>query len=251
MPDILPLLLRLQPVLPKTTCRQLAHILVAILAMTGRITQKGISRWTDKGARYRTIQRFFHTNIDWLAVNWAFFQQFVYDKHGVYLFAGEETVISKAGKKTFGLDRFFSSLADKAIPAVACFSIALIPVGKRHASSLSNEQVVRTQEEKAQAKARQQQRKERTASTTAQRAHKEERAEQAQGTSQGEQEPEQSRQDPLPGTSAHPGPDPQSVPTRKEAALRVLHGLGRPLRQSSGLPDGAAGGSASDLQDAL
>jgi putative transposase len=161
MPAILPLLLKLQPVLPRTTCRQLAHIVVAVLTMTGRITQKGISRWTDKGASYRTIQRFFHTHIDWLAVNGCFFLNFVWDRKGVYLLAGDETVISKSGKHTFGLDRFFSSLAERAIPAVACVSIALIHVGKRQAYSLSNAQVVRTEAEKQQAKDRKQKRKDR------------------------------------------------------------------------------------------
>jgi putative transposase len=162
MSDILPLLLKLQPVLPKTTARQLAHIVVAILTMTGRITQKGISRWTDKGGSYRTIQRFFHTHIDWLAINWAFFQHFVFDRKSTYLLAGDETVISKSGKLTFGLDRFFSSLFERAIPGIACFSMALISVQKRHAYSLSNEQVVRTEEEKQQAKQRQQTRKARS-----------------------------------------------------------------------------------------
>jgi putative transposase len=160
MPDILPLLLKLQPVLPKTTCRQLAHIIVAMLTMTGRITQRGISRWTDKGGSYRTIQRFFQTQIDWLGVNGSFFLNFVWDRHGTYLLAGDETVVSKSGKHTFGLDRFFSSLAERAIPAVACFSMALIPVGKRQAYSLSNEQVVRTEAEKQQARDRKQKRKE-------------------------------------------------------------------------------------------
>jgi hypothetical protein len=120
---------------------------------------RGISRWTDKGGSYRTIQRFFHTHIDWLAVNWAFFQHFVWDRQGTYLLAGDETVISKSGKHTFGLDRFFSSLFDRAIPGIACFSLALIWVQKRHAYSLSNEQVVRTEEEKQQAKQRQHNRK--------------------------------------------------------------------------------------------
>lgn len=161
MPDILPLLLCLQPALSKTTCRQLTHIIVAMLSMTGRITQKGIARWTDKGASYRTIQRFFQTNIDWTAVQWAFFVRFVYDPQGVYLLAGDETVIRKSGKHTYGLDRFFCSLYDRAIPAIACFSIALIHVGKRQAFSLCNEQVLRTEEEKQQAKQRQQQQKER------------------------------------------------------------------------------------------
>ena len=64
MPTILPVLLTLSSVLPKTKCRQLHHILEAMLAMTGRITQRGIARWTDQGGSYRTVQRFFHTKPD-------------------------------------------------------------------------------------------------------------------------------------------------------------------------------------------
>ena len=161
MPDILPLLLCLQPVLSKTQARQLAHIVGAMLAMTGRITQLGISRWTDQGGSYRTIQRFFHTDMDWLLVQWAFFVRFAYDPTGVYVLAGDETVISKSGKHTFGVDRFFSSLAARAIPSIACFSIALLHVGKRQAYSLCNEQVVRTDAEKEQARQRKQQQKQR------------------------------------------------------------------------------------------
>jgi putative transposase len=159
MPAILPILLLLAPTLPKTSCRHLARIVVAILAMTGRITQLGISRWTDKGGSYRTIQRFFHTQIDWLAVKWRFFELFVYDPNGVYLLAGDETILTKEGKKTFGLDRFFCSLYDKAVPGLACFSMALVHVGKREAYSLCNEQVIRSEEEKQQTKARQHKRK--------------------------------------------------------------------------------------------
>jgi putative transposase len=154
MPDILPLLLCLQPVLSKTTCRQLARIVEAVLTMTGRVTQRGISRWIEQGGSYRTIQRFFATPIDWLLVNWCFFAHCVYDRAGVYLLVGDETVVSKAGKTTFGLDRFFSSLAGKAIPAVACFSVALVHVQRRQAYSLSNEQIIRTEAEKQHAKQR-------------------------------------------------------------------------------------------------
>ncbi len=169
LPDILPLLLPLQPVLTKTTCRQLARIVMAVLAMTGRVTQRGISRWTEPGGSYRTIQRFFQTPIDWLAVNWCFFTHFVWDRAGVYLLVGDETVVSKAGKKTFGLDRFFSALRDKAIPSVACFSLALVHVGRRHAYSLSNEPIVRSEAEKQQAQQRQAQRKQRLTNNAAKR----------------------------------------------------------------------------------
>ena len=159
MPDILPVLLLLSPALSRKSCRQLHHIVVAMLAMTGRITQRGISRWTDKGGSYRTVQRFFHTEIDWLAVKWRFFTLFAYDPNAIYLLAGDETVVTKSGKKTFGLDRFFSSLYDKAVPGLAFFSLALVHVGNRQAYSLSNEQVVRTEEEKQQARQRKQKQK--------------------------------------------------------------------------------------------
>lgn len=156
MLPILPLLLALTPDLSKTTCRQLSLIVEAMLAMTGRITQLGISRWTHKGASYRTVHRFFHTKIDWDALQWSFFQKFCYDPKAVYLLAGDESVITKAGKCTFGLDRLFSSLYGKAVPGIAGFSMALIHVGKRQAYPLSTEQVVRSEEEKQAAKTRKQ-----------------------------------------------------------------------------------------------
>jgi len=148
MPNILPLLLALSPALSPTTCRQLHRIVVALLAMTGRITQLGLSRWSDKGGSYRSIQRFFHTRIDWTEVQWLFFQLFVYDPDAVYLLAGDESPIGKAGKQTYGLDRFFSSVLDKVIAGLGFFSLALIDVKKRQAYSLSTEQILRTPEEK-------------------------------------------------------------------------------------------------------
>ena len=148
MPSILSLLLNLTPVLAKTPCRQLALIIQAMLAMTGRISQLGISRWTQTGGSHRTIHRFFQTPIDWPALSWRFFERFSLDLNGVYLLAGDETVISKSGKHTHGIDRFFASLFDKAIPSIACFSLALIDVNQRRAYSLSNEQILRSPEEK-------------------------------------------------------------------------------------------------------
>jgi putative transposase len=154
MPDILPTLLALSPALPTTTCRQLHRIVLAVLCMTGRITQLGISRWTDNGGSYRTIQRFFHTSLDWSEVQWRFFLLTVKYQNAVYLLAGDESPVSKAGKKTHGVDWFFSSIHDKVMRGLGFFSIALIDVAKRKAYSLSTEQIVRSAEEKEQAKKR-------------------------------------------------------------------------------------------------
>ena len=154
MPDILPILLTLSPILPKTSCRQLHRIVVAILAMTGRITQLGISRWTHKGGSYRTIQRFFHTTLDWSKIQWRFFERFVYRRDAVYLLAGDESVVSKSGKHTYGIGWFFSSILNTVIPGLAFFSIAIIDVAKRRAHPLSVQQVMRSEEEKEQTRKR-------------------------------------------------------------------------------------------------
>src|SRR5260221_13701680 len=102
MPDILPLLQCLQPVLSKTQCRQLARIVLAMLAMTGRITQRNIARWTQQGGSYRSVQRFFQTSLPWLEIKWRFFACFLYRVQDTYLLGGDETVCAKAGNKTFG-----------------------------------------------------------------------------------------------------------------------------------------------------
>ena len=132
-----------------------------MLCMTGRITQLGISRWSEHGGSYRTIHRFFHTPIDWTAVQWCFFELLVYRDDTVYLLAGDESPISKAGKKTYGIDWFFSSIHNMPIRGLSFFSIALIDANKRSAHSLSTEQIVRSAEEKEQAKQRKKLRKER------------------------------------------------------------------------------------------
>ena len=49
MPDILALLLCLQPWISATTTRQLSRLTLGMLAMTGRVTMLGIARWTGDG----------------------------------------------------------------------------------------------------------------------------------------------------------------------------------------------------------
>ncbi len=152
--DILALLQCLHPALTATTVRQLSHIVLALLTMTGRVTMTGIARWGGDGASYRTVQRFFATVLPWPQLFWLVFRQHLCQANDVYILAGDEVVVTKAGKKTFGLDRFFSGVLQKAVPSVAFFSLALISTTTRRAVPLRLEQVVRTQAEKAAAKAK-------------------------------------------------------------------------------------------------
>src|SRR5450759_643495 len=154
MPDIVALLQCFQPFLAATTLRQFSKITLAMLAMTGRVTMLGISRWAGQGGSYRTVQRFFYTALPWATLLWGFFRQHLYRPDEVYLLAGDEVVVSKAGKWTHGLDRFFASLFGRPIPGLALFTWALISTQARRSSPVCLEQVVRSEAEKAASRAK-------------------------------------------------------------------------------------------------
>ncbi len=154
MPDILALLLCLHPWISATTARQLSHITLGMLTMTGRVTMLGIARWTGDGGSYRTIQRFFATALPWAHLFWCFFRQHLFQADDVYLLAGDEVVVTKAGKTTHGLGRFFSSIYQRAVPGLAFFSLALVSTKDRRAFPVRIEQIVRTDAEQAATKAK-------------------------------------------------------------------------------------------------
>ena len=152
--DILALFQCLRPHVTTTTYRRLSRITLALLVMTGRITMLGISRWAGKGGSYRTVQRLFATVLPWAMLFWVFFRQHVYCPTDVYFVAGDEVVVTKAGKHTHGLDRFFSSLYGKPVPGLAFFTLSLVSVHKRRSFPMRVEQVVRSDAEKAASKAK-------------------------------------------------------------------------------------------------
>jgi putative transposase len=144
----------LRPHVTATTLRQLSRMTWAMLVMPGRVTMLGISRWAGKGGSYRTVQRFFSQALPWAMLFWVFFRQHVHRPDEVYLLAGDEVVVTKAGKHTYGLDRFFSSLYGKPIPGLAFFALSLVSVQARRAFPVRVEQVVRSAAEKAASKAK-------------------------------------------------------------------------------------------------
>jgi putative transposase len=149
MTDILAHLQCLEPYLTSTTVRQFSHIVIAMLMMTGRVTMLGMSRWTDKGGSYRTIQRFFTTAIPWALVFWLFFRHWLVNPDDVYLLAGDESIVTKSGKKTYGLDRFFAGLYGKPVPGLSFFALSLVSVSERRSYPIMVEQQVRDTAQKA------------------------------------------------------------------------------------------------------
>src|SRR5262249_26338351 len=154
MVDIVALLPCTRPHVTATTVRQLSRVIVALLTMAGRVTMVGMARWAGKGGSYRTIQRFFATIIPWGLLFWVFFRHHLYCPGDVYLVAGDDVIVTKAGTCTHGLDRFFASLYGKPVPGLAFFTLSLVSVQARRAFPLCVEQVVRSDAEKAASKAK-------------------------------------------------------------------------------------------------
>jgi hypothetical protein len=58
-------------------------------------------------------------------------------------------VVTKSGKKTYGLDRFFASLYGKPVPGLSCFAWSLMSLNERHSYPICVEQMLRTEAETA------------------------------------------------------------------------------------------------------
>lgn len=159
MTDILALLQSIAPLISKKTFRQMGHVIFGMLVITGRVTMLGLSRWTDKGGSYRTIQRFYHTVLPWADMLWTFFTKLLWKPGDEYILAGDEVVVSKAGKETYGLDRFFSSIQQRPIPGISFFTFSLVNVRERQSYPVQTTQVVKSAEEKAASKAKAQEKK--------------------------------------------------------------------------------------------
>lgn len=154
MTEILALLGNIAPLLEPVNFRQMSRIIFAMLAMSGRITMLGLSRWADKGGSYRTIQRWYQTTFSWEMLHWAFFLSSLLKLSSEYLIVGDESVIGKAGKETHGLDRFFSGLKKQVISGLSFFVFSLVSVEEEHSYPLEITQIVKSAEEKAASKAR-------------------------------------------------------------------------------------------------
>ncbi|MCK5728348.1 MAG: transposase [Methylococcales bacterium] len=76
---------------------------------TGRVMMLGISRWSEKGGSYRTVQRFFKEGHNWSKWRWLLIKQHLearFEKK-VFILVADEVVDTKSEKHTYGLGNFF------------------------------------------------------------------------------------------------------------------------------------------------
>jgi len=157
--EILPLFACFEPLLTTTSLGQLSIIAQAILTMTGRVTMRGISRWTEEGGSYRTVQRFFATDLPWLNLLVKFVETHLFDSSHEYILAGDATTVTKSGRATHGIGSFFSGVLGCVVKSLEFFVFSLVDVARRRAYPLGVKQTVRSEAEKARKKSRQKARK--------------------------------------------------------------------------------------------
>jgi len=132
----------------------MSQVIFGMLVASGRITMLGLSRWTEKGGSYRTVQRFYHSAVSWKIIQWLFFRKCFLKSEDEYIIAGDEVVVSKAGKKTYGLDRFFSGIQQQVIAGLSFFTFSLVNVQEEQSYPMQATQMVKSTEEKAASKAK-------------------------------------------------------------------------------------------------
>jgi hypothetical protein len=131
MSDIMMVFACFNQSLHPTVLRQLTVVAQAMLAMTGRVTMLGLSRWAGQGGSYRTIQRFFNTTVSWSSLQWLLIRTHLWEPAEVLVAAGDDVIVTKSGKCTHGLDRFFCSIYSKVVPGLGFLSLSLISVKRR------------------------------------------------------------------------------------------------------------------------
>ena len=143
MPDIMVLLAYLSQCIEPPPLRQLGRVIEAMLSMRGRVTMRGLSRWSDKGGSDRTLQRFCNTSLSWGHLQWLLMRQHLLDADDVVVMSGDPVVLTKAGKMTYGLDRFFSSLYGHTVSGLGFLSLSLRSVKRRTSDPVRIEQVAK------------------------------------------------------------------------------------------------------------
>ena len=139
--EITSYLLCFEPILSSSFIRQLSVISKAMLCCRGQVTMLNLSRWSGYGGSYRSIQRFYASSICWLEMNWILFTTDSYPEDEVHLLCGDETIVTKSGKCTHGLGRFFSSIQSRCVKSLGFFSLCIVSVSSGKASPLLMEQL--------------------------------------------------------------------------------------------------------------
>jgi putative transposase len=125
----------------RTNLQHFALIIESILGISHSVTTLSVARYSSLS--YRTVQRFYALkDVNWLLVNLLLFKHFVYQKGKTYLLAADETVVSKAGKQTYGLGLFYASTRQQVIRSVSFLAVCIIDIAQETSYILGVKQLI-------------------------------------------------------------------------------------------------------------
>lgn len=124
------------PTVSKPVKSFLSELLVVFLSLKGRYCFRNISRWGSFCEH--TISRNFAKKFDFYGFQQGFIDSFFKGKKWIAVV--DCSFVTKAGKATFGVDKFFSSTAGKAVKGLELSLIGLVDIETREAFSLHSKQ---------------------------------------------------------------------------------------------------------------
>src|SRR5215210_5598982 len=117
------------PKVSKPVKNFLNELLVVFLSLKGRYCFRNISRWGSFCEH--TLSRNFAKEFDFYGFGQVFIDSFLKGKKLIAVV--DCSFVTKAGKATFGLDKFFSSTVKKAVKGLEVSLIALVDTETREA----------------------------------------------------------------------------------------------------------------------
>lgn len=146
MPPITEITKFLQGTMTKANIKLFSELIAAFFCCRYQTTTRGLSRYTTYSKRQ--LFRFLKVGHDWRTVRLILFGRLLYKPGKHYIVAVDETVEGKTGKQSFGLGRFYSSVAQKVIKGVCFFGLSIIEVGSGTSYVLDVSQVLYTEGDK-------------------------------------------------------------------------------------------------------
>lgn len=120
------------PTISKPIKSFLDELLIVFLSLKGRYCFRNMSRWACFCEH--TVSRNFVKAFDFYLFQQVFFDTFLAGKKLIAVV--DCSFVTKAGKATFGLDKFFSSCVKKAVKGLELSLVALVDTESREAFSL-------------------------------------------------------------------------------------------------------------------
>ena len=140
MESILNILMVVLPILNKPTYKVLSELSYALLCSSGRVTMLGLHRFCD--ISYSTIERFFDKDTPWSKLNWTLAKLQI-NKSSTFILTADNTIITKSGKKTHGLSKFYHGCHGRAVPGLSVEGMSITDVNTGDTFPLQSKQYIK------------------------------------------------------------------------------------------------------------